>query len=132
VLFPDLRLTIRLADGSKRTMRVPDPRAAVASVYEAEGIGKACPKRRRRHCVVIVDKTSDWQPTSPHDLPPEVEVHHEPTARHARLLAIGFNRAELRNPKGYWAIVVDQNKRTERKSSKRTSSNKRTAKRQGK
>lgn len=57
-----------------------------------------------RHKVYIVER-QDWQPTSPHDLPPEVEVHHEPTARHAQLLALGFNRAELLNPKGFWALA---------------------------
>jgi len=108
VLFPDLRLTIRLADGSNRTIRVPDPRAAVAAAYEAEGTGTPCLKRRRPHRVVIVDKPDGWQPTSPSDLPPDVEVHHEPTARNARLLARGFNKAELLNPKGYWAIDIDR------------------------
>ena len=58
-----------------------------------------------RHKMFIVERPADWRPTSPLDLPPEVEVHHEPTRRHAQLLAIGFNRAELRNPKGFWALA---------------------------
>lgn len=101
--FPDLRLIVRLPDGSNRTVRVPDPRAAVAAAYESNGTGTTCRKPSKLRPVIIVETPDNWHPTNVNDLPPNVEVVRD---RAPQALAAGFNAAELENPKRYWAIDI--------------------------
>lgn len=55
--------------------------------------------------VVILPRPDDWSPTDCRDVPPECELHHEPDASAARAFADGFNKAEMLQSKGWWAVT---------------------------
>jgi hypothetical protein len=54
--------------------------------------------------VLIVPKPADWKPPTPLDLPPEFERHVEHDRLSAAAFAYGFNKAEMRDAMGFWAI----------------------------
>lgn len=106
--LPPLQVVIRTLDGREHTVDIPDPRVAFAAAFEADGDGATChlPEEESRS-VIIVEKPDDWEPRGPLDTPPNIERHVESTLVRARSLALGFNSAELRNSKGWWAVAVD-------------------------
>ena len=105
--FPDLPLIIRKADGSERTVYIPDPRAAYATHYEADGDDGTChapESTPRTSPVVIVERPEGWAPKHHLDVPPNVEVYHAESVVFAEARASGFNmHNEQRND--WWAIV---------------------------
>ncbi len=54
--------------------------------------------------VVIVPRADDWKPRSTNEVPPDFEVHFEQLPR---LVALGFNEAELKSPSGFWAVPLE-------------------------
>lgn len=53
--------------------------------------------------VIIVPKPDDWEPTGPQDVPPGIERMLEESPK---VFAASFNRSEMENSKGWWAVPV--------------------------
>jgi len=54
--------------------------------------------------ILIVPRPDGWTPKTPTDLPPEFEQHVEHDAETAAAFVDGFNRAEMVECRGWWAI----------------------------
>lgn len=56
------------------------------------------------HRIILVKRPRGWRPCSTTDVPPNVEIHCEDTLAEAQGFRDGFNKAEMKNPSGWWAI----------------------------
>jgi hypothetical protein len=81
---------------AQRAIQIGIPGARVRSVR----------RQRSKSCtVLVVERCSNWTPKAANDTPPNIERHTEPSAAEAVAFQEGFNAAEMRDPKGYWAVV---------------------------